>query len=47
MSGPMAPPAKPCDGKVVIVILVVALDPTGSAIGARALLADLIGDAHW
>ncbi len=29
MSGPMAPPAKPGDRKVVIVIFVVALGPYG------------------
>jgi hypothetical protein len=33
---PMVPPAKPCDGKVVIVVLVAALDPTADAIGVRA-----------
>jgi hypothetical protein len=36
MSSPMAPPAKPCDGKVVLLILVSALDSTVFAIGARA-----------
>lgn len=34
---------KAMDGAVVILILVSALDPTASAIGARAPL----GDAHW